>query len=91
MLRLPAAILSDRRANFAPIGLVGRSSAGSRQLSQLAVERRVLGLLAKRCSFRAPEMLFVSNSGFDVRQMVPGRCDPFSNLPLAVSGISDNA
>jgi hypothetical protein len=50
------------------------SEAGARRL---AVERRVLGLLAARCSFRAPEVLFVSNSGFDVRRMVPGRCDPW--------------
>ena len=41
------------------------------------MERRVLGLLATRCSFRVPEILFVSNSGFDVRRMVPGRCDPW--------------
>lgn len=38
------------------------SEAGA---TRLAVERRVLGLLAKRCSFRVPEMLFISNSGFD--------------------------
>jgi hypothetical protein len=50
------------------------SAAGA---ARLAVERRVLGLLAKRCSFRVPEILFVSNSGFDVRRMVPGRCDPW--------------
>ena len=28
------------------------------------------------CSFRVPEIVFVSNTGFDVRRMVPGRCDP---------------
>jgi len=50
------------------------SPAGARRL---AVDRRVLGVLAARCSVRAPEVLFVSNSGFDIRRMVPGRCDPW--------------
>jgi len=44
---------------------------------RLAVERRVPRLLADRCSFRAPRTLLVSESGFEVRQMVPGRCDPW--------------
>ena len=44
---------------------------------RLAVERRVLRLLADRCSFRVPRTLLVSESGFEVRQMVPGRCDPW--------------
>ena len=44
---------------------------------RLAVERRVLRLLAERCSYQAPRILFVSACGFDVRQMVPGRCDPW--------------
>jgi hypothetical protein len=44
---------------------------------RLAVERRVLRLLAARCSYQAPRILFVSACGFDVRQMVPGRCDPW--------------
>jgi hypothetical protein len=50
------------------------SETGSRRL---AIERRVLGLLADRCSFRAPRTLFVSESGVEVRQMVRGRCDPW--------------
>jgi hypothetical protein len=45
--------------------------------TRLVVERRVLGLLAERCSFRVPEVLFVSNAGFDIRRMVPGQCDPW--------------
>jgi len=47
---------------------------GSRRL---ATERRILSLLADRCSFRVPRTLFVSKSGVEVRQMVPGRCDPW--------------
>jgi hypothetical protein len=64
-----AVSLPDRHIAWFPA-----SEAGP---ARLAVERRVLGLLAKRCSFRVPEILFVSNSGFDVRRMVPGRCDPW--------------
>jgi hypothetical protein len=45
--------------------------------TRLATERRVLSLIAQRCSFRAPRLLFVSPCGFDVRQMVPGQCDPW--------------
>jgi hypothetical protein len=44
---------------------------------RLAAERRVLRLLAERCSYQVPRILFVSACGFDVRQMVPGRCDPW--------------
>ena len=44
---------------------------------RLANERRVLSLLAERCSYQVPRILFVSPSGFDIRQMVPGRCDPW--------------
>jgi Phosphotransferase enzyme family len=50
------------------------SESGSRRL---AVERCVLRLIADRCSFRVPRTLFVSEAGFEVRQMVPGRCDPW--------------
>jgi Phosphotransferase enzyme family len=50
------------------------SESGHRRLT---VERRVLHLLAERCSYRAPRILFVSALGFDARQMVSGRCDPW--------------
>ena len=56
------------------------SKSGSRRL---AVERRVPRLLADRCSFRAPRTLLVSESGFEVRQMVPGRCDPWDLFDAA--------
>jgi hypothetical protein len=45
--------------------------------TRLALERRVLSLIAERCSFRAPRVVFVSAGGFDVRQMVQGQCDPW--------------
>jgi hypothetical protein len=50
------------------------SELGNRRLD---IERRVLCLLAERCSYRVPRLLFVSDRGFDLRQMVPGRCDPW--------------
>jgi hypothetical protein len=50
------------------------SELGNRRLE---VERRVLRLLVERCSYRVPRILFVSACGFDVRQMVPGGCDPW--------------
>ncbi len=49
------------------------SDAGRRRL---AVERRVLGLLAARCSFSVPRVL-VADDDVDVRAMVPGRTDPW--------------
>jgi aminoglycoside phosphotransferase (APT) family kinase protein len=50
------------------------SQAGNNRLS---TERRVLSLLSQRCSFALPRPLYVSPSGFEVRQMVSGRCDPW--------------
>lgn len=44
--------------------------------ARLAVERRVLRLLAERCSFSAPRIIFESHSGFDVRALVAGLNDP---------------
>lgn len=51
------------------------SESGNRRLG---VERRVLRLVAERCSYQVPRILFVSGCGFDLRQMVPGRCDPWN-------------
>jgi len=67
----------ERWAVSLPDGHIAWFPASEAGATRLAVERRVLGLLATRCSFRVPEILFVSNSGFDVRRMVPGRCDPW--------------
>jgi hypothetical protein len=67
----------ERWAVSLPDGRIAWFPSSAAGAKRLAVERRVLGLLAKRCLFRVPEILFVSNSGFDVRRMVPGRCDPW--------------
>ena len=45
---------------------------------RLGVERRVLQLLATRCSFRIPRVLFVAEAGWDVRALVPGICEPWA-------------
>jgi Phosphotransferase enzyme family len=59
----------DRLAWFAA------SEAGRRLLM---TERRVLRLLAAKCSFGAPRVLFEDPAGdFDVRAMVPGFSDPW--------------
>lgn len=53
--------------------------AASRQgLQRLQTERRVLRLLAARCTFRVPRVLFESPAGaFDVQTMLPGVSDPW--------------
>jgi hypothetical protein len=77
LVRLPA----DRLAWF-PANAKGRET--------LRRERRVLRLLAERCSFRVPRVLFESDQGWDVRAAVPGLRDPWglyrrtlTDLPLA--------
>jgi aminoglycoside phosphotransferase (APT) family kinase protein len=64
------------------------ANAKGREL--LERERRVLRLLAERCSFGAPRVLFESEQGWDVRAAVPGVCDPWplyrrtlTDVPLA--------
>jgi aminoglycoside phosphotransferase len=52
-------------------------AANSRGRLRLEIERRVLRLLAERCSFRVPHILFVSDRGWDLRAAVPGICDPW--------------
>ena len=44
---------------------------------RLAAERRVLGLLAARCSFRVPRVLRADEAGWQVRDLVPGLYDPW--------------
>lgn len=51
--------------------------ANIRGRERLKVERRVLRLLAQRCAFGAPRILFESTQGWDIRRAVPGLCDPW--------------
>src|SRR6516162_5428129 len=50
----------ERWAVSLPDGHIAWFPASEAGATRLAVERRVLGLLASRCSFRVPEILFVS-------------------------------
>lgn len=66
--RVIARLSNDRIAWFPS------SEEGARRLR---VERHALRLLAERCSFAVPKILFESPSGFDVRAMVSGMVDPW--------------
>jgi Ser/Thr protein kinase RdoA (MazF antagonist) len=51
---------------------------GERGMRRLNLERRVLGLVEQRCSFRMPHVLHVAPDGqYDVRAAVPGQCRPW--------------
>ncbi len=64
-----AVALPDERIAWFPA-----TDAGA---GRLGVERRVLSLLSQRCTFQVPRLLYVSELGFDVRRLVPGRYDPW--------------
>lgn len=61
--------LPANRIAWFPVSLQGRS--------RLNMERHILRALAQRCSFSVPEILYESQSGFDVRVPVQGLVDPF--------------
>jgi len=67
----------ERWAVWLPGERIAWFPASARGRERLAIERRVLRLLAERCTFAAPRILFESAAGFDVRAMVPGHCDPW--------------
>jgi hypothetical protein len=77
----PAELRIEAREARWAVSLPGEQMAwfpaneGGRQ--RLSIERRVLRLLADRCSFSAPRVLFESASGYDVRAMVSGLSDPW--------------
>lgn len=64
-----AVLLPDDRMAWFPM-----NPAGERRL---AAERRVLDVLAARCSFRVPRVLHVDATGWQVRSLVPGVCNPW--------------
>jgi len=81
----------ERWAVWLPGECIAWFPASARGRERLAIERRVLRLLAGRCTFAAPRILFESAAGFDVRAMVPGHCDPWplyerikTDTPLAL-------
>jgi len=65
-----AAWPSDGRMAWFPMNADGAQ--------RLYVERKILGLLASRCTFRVPRILYSAAAGWDVRSMVPGICDPWA-------------
>jgi hypothetical protein len=74
---LRIALRDDRWAVALPgerMAWLPASAAGS---ARLAVERKVLRLLADRCSFSTPRIVFESQSGFDIRALVSGLNDPW--------------
>jgi hypothetical protein len=52
--------------------------ANAKGRALLEIERRILRLLAVRCSFGVPRILFESPHGWDLRAAVPGVCDPWA-------------
>jgi hypothetical protein len=64
-----AVALPGHRMAWFPMNADGRR--------RLAMERRLLRLLADRCSFRVPGILHEAQAGWDVRALVPGACDPW--------------
>jgi hypothetical protein len=67
----------ERWAVWLPGERIAWFPANARGRERLALERQVLRLLAKRCTFAAPRVLFEAQAGFDIRAMVPGHCDPW--------------
>ncbi len=66
----------DRWAAWLPGGRMAwfpMNPAGARRL---ATERQVLDLLAVRCTFRVPRVLHAAEAGWQMREAVPGICDP---------------
>jgi hypothetical protein len=67
----------DRWLVRLPGGRLAWFPANAKGRELLERERRVLRLLAERCSFHVPRILFESPQGRDVRAAVPGVCDPW--------------
>ncbi len=71
----------DRWCAFLPGHRMAWFAASDAAQCQMVVERRVLQVLATRCSFTAPRILHEAADGsFDVRDMVPGMHDSFAVL-----------
>jgi len=66
----------DRLAVRLPGARMAWFPANDKGLAHLANERRVLELLDERCGFLVPKVLFLGQSGWDLRAMVPGIVDP---------------
>ena len=74
------ATLPDGRLAWFPSNAQGRE--------RLVRERRVLRLVAARCSFQVPRLLFESEQGWDLRAPVPGLCDPWGLYRRVVADVA---
>ena len=69
----------DCTVAFLPGDRIAWFADGERGMRRLDAERRVLGLVEQRCSFRVPHVLHVAPDGsYDVRAAVPGQCKPWA-------------
>jgi hypothetical protein len=69
----------DRWLVRLPGTLLAWLASSQRGIDRLRTERRVLRLVAARCSFRVPRVLFESENGeLEVREAVPGATDPWA-------------
>ena len=68
---------ADRWAVTLPDGRMAWFPVGRDAVARLEVERRVLDLLAARCSFRVPRVVHADAAGWQLRELVPGTYDPF--------------
>jgi hypothetical protein len=67
----------DRCMVRMPADTIAWFPANEQGKTRLAMERQLLRILAERCSFRVPRLLFESDTGLDIRAAVPGPCDPW--------------
>ncbi|MDE1906595.1 MAG: aminoglycoside phosphotransferase family protein [Rhodospirillales bacterium] len=67
----------DRWAVHLPGDRMAWVPMNARGAARLSRERRILELLSIRCIFRIPSILHVAESGWDLRTMVPGDCNPW--------------
>jgi hypothetical protein len=78
----PADLQLARREERWAIALPGNRmawfAASAAGQERLAAERRVLRLLARRCTFQVPHVVYEDPAGFDVREIVVGECDPWA-------------
>jgi hypothetical protein len=68
----------ERWAVSLPDDRMGGFAASERGRERLAIERKVLRLLAERCTFRAPRLLHQAAAGYDIRAIVPGGVEPWA-------------
>jgi aminoglycoside phosphotransferase (APT) family kinase protein len=78
----PAAIelmpRDDRFAVRLPSNQMAWFPKNTRGYRRLERERRILGLIARHCAFAAPRIVYVSDAGWDLRDLVEGEVEPIA-------------